>query len=74
MVPFRFVMPVTTARGNVAGGAGVGLGDAVGEGTVVGVAVADEALGPGLPQATSSIATDTTATARNVAGVFTAVS
>jgi hypothetical protein len=74
IVALRFVMPVTTASGKVAGGETVGLGVAVGDGWRVAALREGTRLGLGLAHPRSSVTTATAATPRSVAGVFTAVS
>jgi hypothetical protein len=70
-------MPVTTANGKVAGGVGVGEGDAVGDGVWVGAAGV-EAAGVGVAvasvHAVNNATTHTTMAARRFVRVFTPLS
>ena len=74
MVALRFVMPVTTASGNVTGTTGVGVGSTVG--VVDATAVGDVGVGVGLvvPHPARSTSAASSVALRNVALVFTTLS
>ena len=73
IVDLRFVRPVTTARGKLAGGATVGVGTGVGSSEGEGLADGVR-LGLGVAHPTSRVRTATAVTPRSVAGGFTALS